>query len=278
MFFVEQRTIPDIATEWGIDPRGKRNSYAVQIINRFLREPHTINETARNIPSAYLRKILPDNPIPEARRVVYAYLTGDSTAIADLDDSYVQWIIDTYTTDMPWGLSWATNNWTLERKLVNLILTQPDPTNGIPILNAAGELGVDYDTLVALTRPTRRPALGWECPALFKRTWRLHELPIDQRHLLLHTCPHLDCPGRGAGSNEPELANKTILASHILHTPETPDGILCPHCRRMPSNPDVRFPHNYLKPWRQKTIKEDGTHKGTRLPSQDTPSPNRAGR
>ncbi len=265
MFLVDQRTIPDIATEWGIDSSASTNSYAIQILAGFLRDTHQVDGHQRSLPSRHLRGVILDLPIPEVRRVIWSYLTGDDQASNGLDPAYVNWIIHTYTQNIPWGESWTSSTWTLERKLANLILNQPDPAQGIPILQACTELGVDYDTLVALTRSGSIHNSGWRTPPLFTRNWNRGEIGIQQRRLCLPTCPHPDCPARGAGSDDPTLANATVLASHILHTPETPDGTLCPACRRMPSNPSVHFPASYLQPWRQNTLEKDGTRKGTQL-------------
>jgi hypothetical protein len=56
------------------------------------------------------------------------------------------------------------------------------------------------------------------------------QAPRSGRRLRLIGCPH--CGG---------------WASLVIHVPEVPDGVLCPSCRRMPSNPDIEFPADYFE-------------------------------
>lgn len=45
------------------------------------------------------------------------------------------------------------------------------------------------------------------------------------------------------------MREATVLATHILWTPETPGGVMCPACRQIPGLPGVVFPKVYLRRW-----------------------------
>ena len=180
---------------------------------------HTLR--ARGVSARNLRFAILDCPIPETRRVVFAHCVGDDTLVRDLDPGFVAHIVKVYFGDTGWGVSWTPYTWRIQRRLMATLLSAPGGQATKKLLASA--LGVSPRQLATRCMATgRRLCLVEQASAVAIR-------PV--------ACPHPDCAA-AAGS-----------ASHVLATPETAGGLLCPDCRRTPGDSVVVFPAGYLELW-----------------------------
>lgn len=171
---------------------------------------------ARSLPLVIL-----DCPIPETRRVVFALCAGDDGLIADIEPSFVEHLRTTYLSARGWGVpTWAAGAFRFERRLLATLLAVPGCVADKKDL--AGGLNVSMRQLSQRVKQSGRRV------ALVERPEELTMRPVP--------CPHSDCPG-------------PRWASHVLVTPETPGGLLCPVCRRTPDDPTVVFSPAYLEAW-----------------------------
>ena len=207
---------------------------------------------------------------------------GKSTlvhALTGIDPRFVEHISHTYASTLTaprW--SWCNDTHTLARAAATIMLGRG---GSAPIYELAQELNVAPDKLLSLARENGKPTKGRDAAkqapvavAPFTKNWQRGGVwtPADQRELFLRPCPHPDCPER--------LRGGTPYASHILVVPETETGhgVLCPTCCRLPvpSLASVRFPSNYLRPWRGRF--GYGSHAGARDYAGSHIDPNRLDR
>jgi len=254
--------LAQLGAEYNIDGSGISNSHLIHQLKTYLATPHPV--TGLSVVSPDRRRALLDAPIA-ARRTVYALLNNTTHELTaeGYDAAFIELIHSTYIDNIgAWRESWTSGAFILQRRLLHLILKQPDPANGIAITTAASKLGVPYDSLVALasTRNSIPPAVS--------RNWKQRTaIGRADRLLIPKACPWSDCLG-----NLPQRQHSgtpASLATHYLHVPELPEGLLCPQCRRVPDQTQpfaaARFPNDYLQPYRRRTNKEDGTRIGTRI-------------
>lgn len=257
-------TYEAIGSAFGIDGSGNKNSFLLHLLKTWLGEPRVVDGTNLCVMAVDRRRALLDAPL-EARRTVYAALTGKSVELIreGTDREYVDLMRSTYVgSTEPWSESWTTGSFVLQRRLLALILDQEDPSEGVFVLDAVRALGCSYESLVALA------GVRGGIPPAVRRNWeRTGSTPVEERRFLAVGCPWEDCPGRHKGRSGRSIP----LATHFLHVPEIPGGLLCPTCRRVPQVgvpfAAAQFPAGYLLPRRRRTKEEDGTRIGTRLES-----------
>jgi len=209
------------------------------------------------------RRALLDAPIA-ARRTVYALLNDTTSELTaeGYDPAYIELIHSTYIDNIDeWRESWTSGAFILQRRLLHLILEQPNPADGVAITTAVSKLGVKYESLVALSS-TRN-----NIPPAVSRNWTQRTaIGRADRLLIPKACPWSDCLGNLPQRQHPATPG---LATHYLHVPELPGGLLCRQCRRIPDQTQpfaaARFPDDYLRPYRRRTNKEDGTRTGSRI-------------
>ena len=210
-----------------------------QRVVRWLRDHGVV---ARSLTAAIL-----DCPIPETRRTVFALCAGDDELIGDLEAPYVEHLRSVYFTEGGWGHpTWAADSFRFERRLLATLRTLPGCAANKKDL--ADGLNVSMRQLSLRVRQSGRRA------ALVTR-------PQVQTMGLVR-CPHADCPG-------------PRWASHVLVTPETPGGLLCPACRRTPDDASVIYPAAYLEVWEgphrtssQRGVAKDGSTTRASGPAQ----------
>ena len=174
---------------------------------------------ARNLRFAVL-----DCPVTETRRTVFAHCMGDDDLVRDLDPDFVGHIVATYFGDEGWGSkSWTPSSWRFERRLQATLLAA-GPGGQATTKHVAEALGVAPRQLAQRVRARGRRRLGLVD----------HPSPVTMRSV---PCPHPDCAAADG------------RASHVLATPETPGGLLCPTCCRTPDNGTVVFPTSYFECW-----------------------------
>ena len=249
------------AASGGIDGSGRKNSYLYKGLSGWV---------AGAVGDTTLVNALLDCPVPETRRVMWWAVTGDETSVRGIDEGFVRHIAKTYASPsrlQTWG--WCHDAHDLARSVSDyLVHAGGDAT----LLELSTELGVSYDSLLALTRVNGKARSGEVkvrarlAVAPFVRNWARSTrwITAEDKRLSLRECPHADCPERLRGGRP--------FASHVLATPETitGQGVLCPSCRRLPvlELGDVRFPVAYLRPWsgrygtrtKQRQRQQVGTH------------------
>ena len=273
-FFYRGEDFAAIAERAAIDGSGKKNSYLYRGLSEWL----TLG-TPTPVPNVHMRTAALDCPIPETRRVLWRSVTQDASALTGIDPRFVEHIRHTYASTLTaprW--SWCKDTHTLARAAATIMLGRG---GSAPIYELAQELNVAPDKLLSLARENGKPTKGRDAAkqapvavAPFTKNWQRGGVwtPADQRELSLRPCPHPDCPER--------LRGGTPYASHILIVPETETGhgALCPTCCRLPvpSLASVRFPSNYLRPWRGRF--GYGSHAGARDYAGSHIDPNRLDR
>lgn len=259
-FFYRGDDFATIGAASGIDGSGKKNSYLYKGLAEWL----TLGDPVP-VPNTHMRTAALDCPIPETRRVLWSAVTGDATALTGVDAGFVQHIQDTYSsTQLNPRWAWCKDTHTLARAAATIMLQRGGSAN---IYELAQALNVPHTKLLNLALVNGKPIKGAraDSPAEtavspFTKNWSRGGtwLPAEERDLSLRPCPHDNCPER--------LRGGTPFASHVLAVPETEGGhgVLCPDCRRLPvaSMAHVRFPANYLRPWRGRF--GYGSHAGAR--------------
>lgn len=270
-FFYEGRDWSAVGKDAGVDGSGKKNSYLYKGLNEWL-----CSASPAVVPDTQLRTAALDCPIPATRRVLWSAVTGDVSALAGLDQGFVQHILQTYggsSSGLRWG--WCKDTHQLSRRAADVLLANGGSAT---VLELAEQLNVSPDRVKKLARENRPPTKGGAAtyPARlavppFTKNWTRGRqwLDADERRLSLRPCPHKDCPER--------LRGGVPYASHVLHVPETEVGfgVLCPHCWRLPigSLADVRFPADYRRPWSGRF--GHGSHAGARAYAGSHIDPNR---
>lgn len=259
-FFYRGDDFATIGGTAGIDGSGKKNSYLYKGLAEWL----TLGDPVP-VPNTHLRTAALDCPIPETRRVLWNAVTGDASALTGMDAGFVQLIRDTYSSaqlNPRWA--WCKDTHTLARAAAVVMLQRGGSAN---IYDLAQALNVSHTKLLKLALVNGKPIKGANAtnPAAtavspFTKNWSRGGgcLPAEDRELSLRPCPHADCPER--------LRGGAPFASHVLVVPETEGGhgVLCPDCWRLPvlHMAHVRFPANYLRPWRGRY--GYGSHTGAR--------------
>lgn len=164
---------------------------------------------------------------------------------AGLHPKFCAHVVSTYTPPvMDWLEVWVGRSHDRQREAMRLLLAQSHPEEGASILAAAQSLGLDYtETCKELTYRLRAGKV-WQPPP-FLPNWSKEgrpRVPVEERRYLAHPCTNAACSGRGAGAGGRKTRERVVLASHILWTPETPTGVLCPSCRQSPAIPGCRSP------------------------------------
>jgi hypothetical protein len=259
-FFYRGEDFATIGATAGIDGSGKKNSYLYKGLGEWL----TLGDPVP-VPNTHMRTAALDCPIPETRRVLWSAVTGDTSALTGIGAGFIQHIRDTYSsTQLNPRWAWCKDTHTLARAAATIMLQRGGSAN---IYELAHALNVPHTKLLNLALVNGKPIKGTTAtnPAAtavspFTKNWSRGGgcRPAEDRELSLRPCPHADCPER--------LRGGAPFASHVLVVPETEGGhgVLCPDCRRLPvpSMAHVRFPANYLRPWRGRY--GYGSHAGAR--------------
>lgn len=259
-YFYRGEDFATIGATAGIDGSGKKNSYLYKGLAEWL----TLGDPAP-VPNTHMRTAALDCPIPETRRVMWSAVTGDTSALTGVDAGFVQHIRDNYSsTQLNPRWAWCKDTHTLARAAATIMLRRGGSAN---IYDLAQALNVPHTKLLKLALVNGKPIKGAAAdnPAAtavspFTKNWSRGGtwVPAEDRELSLRSCPHPNCPERLRGGKP--------FASHVLVVPETEGGhgVLCPDCRRLPilSMEHVRFPANYLRPWRGRY--GYGSHAGAR--------------
>ncbi len=208
---------------------GKADTYAVKRLRQWLRE--------HGVVSAGLRRAALDAP-PDVRRALGHVLRGRPPR-----DSYEQTLLDTYTPDEEWGVTWAASSHDDYRRiLASLEALGPRDADAVAVARHAG---LTWSRLVALTNRQQiaRPRAGAVVrgPALEKNWGRGH--PRRDRRVSVPQCPHADCLGRAA-------AGPAGLLIQLLVPELGPSALICRECRRRPDDADTVFPEIYSLHWR----------------------------
>jgi hypothetical protein len=256
----EGRCFHAVGEAFLIDGSGRSNSHLVHQAKAWLGSDHVVDGQTLTVPTE-LRCAVLDAPAI-TRRVVYGVLTGSTKDLVreGVHPTFVDLVRSTYTTEgTTWGKSWAKQDFVLQRRLADLILVRPTPSDGVRVLDVERELGASYDDATALG--------GWRSgvPPVATRNWGKGSKVADDRRLFLVPCPWRDCPGH----RRSRRTGSAPFASHYLWVPEVPGALLCPTCRRSPDTEgpfaSARFPAEYFEPLRRNSVEEDGTRVGTRL-------------
>lgn len=207
-----------------------------QLLHAFLACDTTCTPTCeRHVHRADLRSALVDAPreLTHLRRTVFAKVTGDATNMRAITVGYRHHIAKTYFGPVaaapPWGWHWVGTTHTYERAAL-MAVGDGGFRCGLTLPAASNVTGLPPSELVDLYEAAPNG--------------RIAPLTVtDNGRLTARRCPHKDCSARSEGGKG--------YATAVIWTPEThPDGVLCPDCRRTPSDPAVRFPAEYLQPWR----------------------------
>jgi hypothetical protein len=173
-------------------------------------------------------------PITNTRRIVWHALTGEGS-VAHFPKAWVAHIRSIYLSDIPRRRAWAGDTHALRREVLAYLLShQGDPEDGVSVLDAAKVTGHAVSRITALVDPV--PSVGLDYEPSYER--------VDATHWGRKRVTHL---ARIRARMCPWCRSRT--ATHVLRVPECPDDLLCAECRRMPSDPSVQFPQEYLKLW-----------------------------
>jgi hypothetical protein len=131
---------------------------------------------------------------------------------------------------------WAADDHVLRRAVLAYLLAhQVDPEAGVSVREAALTTGYDVARITGLLEPTPSTS-GMHYQPSYERVdakaWGAHRMTYKAR-IRARMCPW--CQSR--------------MATHVLRVPECPDDLLCTSCQRMPSDPCVVFPDEYMKLW-----------------------------
>jgi hypothetical protein len=173
-------------------------------------------------------------PILDTRRIVWHALTGTGS-VSDLPKSWVAHIRDIYLSDIPRRRMWAADTHAVRREVLAFLLShQTDPELGVSVFDAASVTGHSVSRITTLVHPV--PSTGLDYQPSYERVdpsaWGTTRITQGAR-IRARMCPWCH----------------TRTATHVLRVPECPDDLLCTTCRRMPSDPSVKFPIEYLELW-----------------------------
>lgn len=241
MRLAEDAPFDELGTAWGIDGRGQKNSQLHRLLVTALRE----GVDGRCVPTDLAIRILLYSAPREVRAAMWSYLMGEPAA-----SPWEAHIRRTYSTaDFVFGETWVGRDHSRQRLAMDLLLRVGDPATGLPLLDAAEHLGLNYrQTCTELTYHLRAGKVSQPPP--FTTNWtRTSATPIEERKVLAHPCTNPACRARGGGAGGRRMREAVVLATHVLWTPETPSGVLCPACRQAPGMPRIVFPETYLRSW-----------------------------
>lgn len=166
-------------------------------------------------------RVLANCPHRQLVDALAAHLSGAPDT--GLDKDLLEHLASIYTKS---GFRWMPGVWRFDepprQKLLDLLLE----ANGELSVAAINAAGIDRHVCARLSRHLDTPT----GTAIVERVgrWGVRTKATD-RSLRLRACPH--CGG---------------WASLVCLTPETPEGVLCPTCRRMPTPDSPTFPECYL--------------------------------
>lgn len=207
--------------------------------------------------SAGARTAILNCPIAETRRVVWHALTGTG-AVDHLPAAWVAHVKDIYLTAMPRRKGWAHDSHDLRRAVITHILTnQIDPEDGVLVSEIATATGYSVHRITRLTEPTASTT-GMDYQPSYERvpdsTWGPSRATKESR-IRARMCPWCG----------------TRTATHPLRVPECPDDLICTACHRMPSDPNIVFPAEYLEPWPVPTEQQFGDDAGPEAALEEAP-------
>lgn len=243
-FFYLGQSFPEIGSATGIDGSGKKNSFLYKRLFDWL-SPAVPDPTLRNAALAC--------PVPATRRLFWVMVTGDTDALAGIDDGFARHIGDVYGQPA-WRAkwSWCRDTHTNARRVAAAL--HAVPTGRAPVHQLLGAVKISYDELIATARENGKTTTGSDqritpprAVGYFGKTFKRGTPTVhpDDRQVFLRACPHDDCPDR--------LAGRPAYASLVLNVPETEQwhGVICPACMRVPDTgkATVRFPADYARPW-----------------------------
>jgi len=234
-----------------------------------------------------------DCAVPSTRAIVYTLLAqagrlpwdlpGQTSAIPSAPDALparvegldvaetLRWIDHLDDTHLALNATWSVASWSAggehdSRQVLAYVTAHTDPT--VAGLMAA----MGWKTRAAADRHLlgRRATGGRRQPLVIEihpddRSVGSGNVAYDQQRLRPIVCPWADC-GWDRGL-------------HVLPVPECPDAVICPACRRMPSDPTLVFPPSYLQqfegPYGNHTAKSKNAAAagGTRIVASPTQIP-----
>lgn len=231
----------ELGDAWGIAGSGQKNSQ----LHRLLIGAITAGVDGRCVPSLLAARMeLHSTPL-EVRAAIWRYIVGD--APASLWEDHVR---QTYSrAEFVFAETWVGRNHTRQRTAMDALVALDDAATGLPVLDAVEDLGLDYrKTCQELTYRLRAGKVSQPPP--FVTNWtRTSKTPIEDRKVFARECTNPACRARGGGAGGRRMRKAVVLATHVLWTPETPDGVMCPACRQTPALPGVVFPPVYLRQW-----------------------------
>lgn len=231
----------ELGEVWGIDGSGAKNSH----LHRILMEALMTGRDQRCVPTDLAARILLHTAAPVARAAIWRYLIGEPPKT-----KWDEHIRTTYTSQVfVFSETWVGRNHTAQRDVMDLLLGLDDATEGLPFLDAAAHLGLTAEQTCAELTYNRRAGKAQQPPPFLTNWTRTSKTPIRDRRIFARDCTNSACPGRGAGAGGRRMREAVVLATHVLWTPETPGGVLCPACRQAPDLPGVVFPSIYLGRW-----------------------------
>lgn len=182
---------------------------------------------ALGVKNARSASMLVQTPLQVLRDTAASLLTGDPLP----DDATPEWaalVRGTYLSDDP---AWPCVTWVKDRSRGQAAVDLIDAAGGeMPyhdLFRALVAAGVSRDHPRELWLGSKRPDTAFVPPVIeLQGKPRAHSSVVRVR-----PCPHSDCDGR---------------LNRCLHLPEIPGALLCPACRRTPSDPLVVFPAEYL--------------------------------
>lgn len=189
---------------------------------------------AHGIGERGLKCALVDHPIPEAKKTVYAAVTGiDDAQLARHCDAWRTHIADVYMrTSFAWGDAAVPDDVT---DVARLIATLGQPRffrrgKGADLAELSRHLGHTVDGIRRLVKPAQRTS------GFIRPTYIAYSSKKRSRVRLI-SCPHADC--RRGRADVPVLL------------PEVADsgfGVLCSKCRRAPNITDAKWAHIVFPP------------------------------
>jgi len=168
--------------------------------------------------------------IPEVAIAIHHHLTGEP-APPHLDPDYLKHIATIYTNpDFAWNPRYHQLDSTSRQTLIDIVEKHDGNMNYRTFLNTAkNTLGLTTSEIVGLVKGrTAGNAPPWQ-PVLNITGNTAHRARHHERNIELFACPHCTQP-----------------LTRAIRTPETPDGLICPHCRRTQQANSPIFPASYL--------------------------------
>jgi hypothetical protein len=161
---------------------------------------------------------------------VLAHYLWDEPLPAGLEPAYARHIVATYRNpDFAWDHRYHALDCTLRQQLIDAVHAAGGCLTMAEAIERLAGTKVDNPRISNFTRTQHLgDAPPWP-PCLQRRGNWARQAPRTARSLATHTCPH--CGGR---------------ATKAVRTPETPNGLLCPTCRRTPDEDSPTFPTDYL--------------------------------